>query len=85
MIAGSFDSIPVDSDRTNKCLDPRLFGPRLPAAAFETSPLGGAADQADMGDRIAQGRIGDREIERMAVAHDEDYAASGRIFSSVTG
>ena len=52
--------------------------PCFPQPPFEAGTFGGAADQPDMGNLgIAQSGIGYRQIQGMAVAHDE-HETSGR-------
>ena len=67
--AGSLERMPPTPIGQISACDAVFGNARLAQALLEARPLGGAADQADMGKAgVAQRRIGDGQVERMAVA-----------------
>ena len=68
--------MPANADRADHAGNARVINTGLAQAFLEAGALGGAADHADMRDvGIAQRRIGDCEIKRVAVRHDESQRA----------
>ena len=72
MIAGSLSAMPGSPMGQTRERIVSSRNPDLPEALLEPRPLGGAADQADIGKAPPQRRRRDRHVERVVVGHDED-------------